>query len=185
MWSGILPHPLWAQSTHRIMRNIVLSRQVWGWFVMQQQITETTTKPLQCSGIAFKFLLMLCQYKLSQSFKGFNLSPNGYSAPRKVYEGWKRMAQPSLSCQREEVSIREIRMVQGTQKFPRSPLHVVFKLWSFKFKLSSLYQGDLDYIRAPERRVFHFLQNKYSSFSFSGADPEEKALIWVSGHPGF
>lgn len=54
---------------------------------MQQQITETTAKPLQCSGIAFKFLLMLCQYKLSQSFKGSNLSPNGYSAPRKVYEG--------------------------------------------------------------------------------------------------
>lgn len=67
----------------------------------------------------------------------------------------------------------------------RSPLHVIFKLWSFKFKLSSLYQGDLDYIRALERRVFHFLQNKYSSFSFSGADPEEKALIWVSTHPGF
>ena len=54
---------------------------------MQQQITETKAKPLQCSGIAFKFLLMLYQCKLSQSFRSFNLSPNGYSAPQKVYEG--------------------------------------------------------------------------------------------------
>lgn len=62
----------------------------------------------------------------------------------------------------------------------RSIPHAVFQLWSFGFKLGSLYQGDQGYIRALEGDGFSFLQNKYSSLVFNGADPEEQLLSWCS-----
>lgn len=42
----------------------------------------------------------------------------------------------------------------------RSIAHALLKLWNFEFKPGSLYQGDLGYIRALERGVFHFFKTR-------------------------
>ena len=95
-------------------------------------------------------------------------------------KGWHSPRCPAGEMSYTYVKSGQFKAHKSSLAFPpisRSALHALFKLWSFKYKLGSLCQGDLGYFRALERRVFHFLQNEYSSLLFSGADPEEKALI--------